>query len=347
MSNDQALSNVSRLDGLLENFPNGELDLLERPFILKEAVLSSEIEGIHTTVSEVMISEKKKTKEKDTTLEVRNYKAALEYGINKEITEELILEIHKILLNEVRGQDTTPGEYKRIQNYIGSKRTELKYAKFVPAAPKRTKMLIRNLVEYINSPQEFPNLFKIAIIHYQFEVIHPFRDGNGRTGRILIILLLLKYNILKKPVLYLSEFFNERRFEYQDRLYLVSSEGKIDDWIKFFLESVDIQSKRAFSFAKKLLDYKKNLSNYIMDNDELKPNDKLKIIKIIDMLFRNAYIKIKDVESELEITYPTAKKLVDELVNLKIIELEEMDKKRDKLYVSNKILEILDPKNIG
>lgn len=327
------------------NFPDGELDLLERPFILKEAVLSSEIEGIYTTVSEVMIREKK-TKEKDNTLEVINYKAALEYGLNKDITEELILEIHKILLNEVRGQELTPGEYKRFQNYIGTADIDLKYAKFVPAAPRNTKMLIRNLIEYINSPQEIPSLFKIALIHYQFEVIHPFRDDNGRTGRILIILLLLKYKLLKKPVLYLSEFFNERRPEYQDRLYSVSSEGKIDEGIKFFLESVMIQSERAFLFAKKLLNYKNQLSYDIMNNGELKPNDKLKISKIIEMLFRNPYIKINDVESELDISYPTAKKLVDELVNLKILELEEMNKKRDKIYVSNKILEILGPKHI-
>ena len=348
LDTEKAVSRISKLDGLLENFSDEELTLLEKPFILKEAVLSSEIEGIHTTISDFLINEKKPevSEKKYDILEVTNYKTALEYGINKEITEDLILEIHKILLDGVRGQDKTPGEYKRLQNYIGTKSTGLKYAKFVPASPRRTKMLIRNLIEYIKNKDEIPLIYKIALMHYQFETIHPFRDGNGRTGRILIILILMKYGLLKKPALYLSEFFSERRTEYQDRLYHVSSRGKIDEWIKFFLEAITIQSERATYFSKRLLNYRKELSKLVMENKNIKSNDKLKIIQIIELLFKNPYLDIKDVELALGITYPTAKRLVEGMVSLKMLELNEKSKKRDKLYVSNKILEILDPKHI-
>jgi len=178
-------------------------------------------------------------------------------------------------------------------------------------------------------------LFKIALVHYHFEVIHPFRDENGRLGRLLIILYLLKEGILKQPLLYMSEYFNKNRDTYVERLFSVSAKSEVEDWINFFLKALNTQSQRALNFAIKLDCYKKELHN------QLKLSTKsIKIFAVIDMLFKNPFITINDVKESLNITYKSAQNLISILEEEKIVE-EITGKERNKVYLAKEILKIL------
>jgi Fic family protein len=338
----ETATNLGRLDGLSERIPKKEIELILYPFLIREAKLSSEIEGTRSTLSDVYKSDKEKEEDREKALdneEIKNYLKALNFGLEKlekeNFTEEIIKELHRILLRGVRGQSKNPGEYKEYQNAIGKDGDNWDTAKFVPASPRRTKELMENLISSLNKEDENP-LDIISLTHYQFETIHPFQDGNGRVGRLLIILYLFKKRILKLPMMYVSEYFNAHRRNYINLLYGVSSENKILEWIKFFLQGLNEQSKKSLEFALKLDSYKKQIK------DEIKNNYRsMKLLSIVDMLFVNPYIKINDVVQELKITHAAATKLIITLVNIKV--LEELDnRKRDRIFLARKILRILE-----
>lgn len=335
--------NLGRLDGITNKFTKDEADLIIAPFILKEAQLSSEIEGTQSTLDDVYRGEVEKESNYEIALdneEIRNYEKAIKLGIKKikngqKLDEELIKELHFELLNGVRGKDKSPGKYKEYQNAIGKRNDTVETAKFVPASPETTPYLMKNLFKFLEKNEEINPLFKIALAHYHFEAIHPFRDGNGRLGRLLIILYLLKENILKQPLLYMSEYFNNNRDDYVDKLFLVSSESKTEDWLEFFLKALNTQSKRALDFVVKLDIYKKDLHN------QLKLTTKsIKIFAVIDLLFKNPFITINEVKDKLEITYKSAQNLISILEEENIVK-EITGKDRNKIYLAREILNIL------
>lgn len=335
-----ALLKLGALNGIGSKMSNPHLLIV--PYLRKEAVLSSKIEGTKTTLSEVFKSEKVKVKEKDNDdlEEVKNYIKALEYGLEKikiqEINQKLILELHNILMQGVRGRDKDPGQFRKVQNWIGNSYDILE-AKFVPPSPESVTYLMKNLEEYLGKDVEINDLIKIALVHYQFESIHPFRDGNGRLGRLLIILYLCKKEILSLPLLYLSAFFEKYREDYTNKLYNVSSKGEVQEWIEFFLRGVDTQTQDTLKKVKALEDYKLEL--YKLAQEKTTSNN---ILQAIDYLFVNPYTTLNDIKSYLNFkNLSSAKNIIDTLVGLNIIE-EITGKERNKLYLAIKIKEILE-----
>lgn len=334
--------NLGRLDGIAKRRSQKEVDLLLAPFLIREAKLSSEIEGTRSTLSDVYKSDKEKEEDREKALdneEIKNYLATLKFGLKeleeKDFTEQLIKELHKILLKGVRGQNKNPGQYKTYPNAIGKDGDNLDTAKFVPASPEKVEGLMKNLVAVLNDNEENP-LNAISLVHYQFETIHPFQDGNGRIGRLLIILYLFKKKILKLPMIYLSEYFNSHRTQYTNLLYEVSSNNKILEWLKFFLKGLSEQSQKSLEFSLKLDSYKEELK------EKAKANYRsMKILSVIDMLFTNPYIKIRDVANELKITHAAASRLINTLIEMEVLK-EISGKKRDKIFLARKILNILE-----
>lgn len=333
---------LGRLDGMTQKLTLAEVHLLRMPFILKEATLSSEIEGTRSTLTDVYKEEKQKETDTQKALdneEIRNYVKALEYGLknlNNGLSEEIIKEMHKILLQGVRGSDKNPGNYKEEQNAIGRRQDTLETAKFVPASPKETPFLMKNLMEFMNNNPSLNALYKIALMHYQFEAIHPFRDGNGRIGRLLITLNLSKEKILSQPLLYISEYFNRNRSTYTDLLYDVSSKNKIEEWMLFFLKALETQANSSLQLIRHLENYREELQVNMKEVSE-SPNMHL----LIDLIFKNPFITITDVSEKLELTLPWASSLVHKLEEKGVLK-EITGKKNRKIFVAQKILDILD-----
>lgn len=257
---------LASLDATLRHTPSRRL--FERTFTTKEAVLSSRIEGTVASLSEVLAFEAENIETDHRRIndirEVLNYRAALEYGVDHlkkddPITENFVKKLHGILLREARGRNRTPGEFRKIQVYIGSPGARIEDAVYMPPEPQNIVACFSNLEKYINDLSEKDPLVKIALTHYQFEAIHPFVDGNGRVGRLLIMLQLLKEDMLTHPFLYLSEYFEANRRDYYATLNDVSTAGAYTEWIRFFLTGLKEQAKRVEQSA---LDIIKLHENY-------------------------------------------------------------------------------------
>ncbi len=333
----EASASVGNLSGLGHRLKNPHLLII--PYLKKEAVLSSKIEGTRTSLSEVFLEEKETKKERGEDLEeVNNYIKALELGLKyikeKEISIEMIKEIHSILLKGVRGQDKEPGKFKTVQNFIGSSNN---VATFIPASPETVPDLMQNLADYINTSEKSAGLIKAGVLHYQFEAIHPFRDGNGRMGRLLIILFLCKKNVLSQPLLYLSAYFEKNRNKYGDLLYNASSKGDIENWLKFFLHGVKTQADEASEKAMQLDRYHENCREKLEENTR-----STKVLKVLDFLFKNPFIKITEIQKILRCYYPTAKNIMDILLRNEIVIEFSKDKKREKIFYAKRIGDILE-----
>ena len=333
------VSEVSANFGSLNNYVSKveNVDLLIAPYLRKEALSSSTIEGTKTSLDKVFLSEKDKKFETPDSKEVLNYLEALNLGLeiikSKKIDENLIKELHKILISGVRGELKDPGLFKKGINWIGG--LDPKEAEFVPAHPNSINFLMENLITYLNNDEDGENIFlKIAIIHYQFETIHPFRDGNGRIGRLLIILFLSKKNILSKPLIYISGFFERYKKEYMQKLQYVREKGELKEWINFFLKALKEQS---FNSIKKI----EKLNNYKLEIEEkLKNKKSIKALKTVNYLFQNIFPTTNDIAKYLKVGYPTAKFVVEEFIKLKVLK-QFGDEKRNKTFIAEKILEIL------
>ena len=252
-----ANAELARYDGLLQGIPNPEVML--SPLTTQEAVLSSKIEGTQATVDEVLEQEagliKEGEKYKDIQ-EISNYRSALfqasEHLRDYPIRLTLIREIHKILLNSVRGQNKTPGEFRKDQNWIGKAGCSMEEASFVPPEPVRMNDFLRDWEEYIGF-DDTDFLLQTAVIHAQFELIHPFKDGNGRIGRILIPLFLFYKKKLSQPMFYLSEYLEANRDEYYERLRNISEQQGWNNWIAFFLKAVTLQARENSNRVKEIM----------------------------------------------------------------------------------------------
>ena len=328
---------LSRLDGKMSPMSENDRDAMLIPIALLESVNSSAIEGTGTTMEDLYLSERIEEIDPhklNDNREVLNYRDALNHAIqigSEKISEELVLELHKILMKGVRGEHKSPGEYRTVQVLVGSKGDTVDTAKFVPLPPEQVPWKIVNLFEYMNDPDE-NILLCAALSHYQFETIHPFTDGNGRMGRLIIMLILNKRGILRYPVLYLSGYFNNYRDEYIDRLNRIRECDDFESWVDLFLDALIEQSKRSIELIDSLFEYRRQLHE-----SETEAN----ATRLIDSLFANPYVRKKDVADICDIHLSTAGKLVNSLVEKGIL-VETTGHKRNQMFVCKRIMGILD-----
>lgn len=329
---------LARLDGMLELVDDSTVEMLSRNLSLMESTSSSSIEGTRSTVDDVFRSEKEEEKNESIirdNQEIINYRKALIQGFDElpaggRFDIEIIKRLHRTLMAGVRGSDKSPGEFKVHQNAIGMASDTLETAKMVPASPESVDHLIDNWLEYVNS-DSLNTVEKMAMAHYQFEAIQPFRDGNGRVGRLLSLMILRRDGLLKYPILYISGYLNSRRSEYIDLMYRVSSRDSIDEWLTFFSEGLCIQARSAAKTVEALIRYRKRLTDAAED---------LKETKVVEMLFRNPYITSRNIVEELDISVPTANKILDRFQSEGILR-EVTGKRRNRLYCAEGIMDIL------
>ena len=329
---------LARLDGMTSQMSAEESEILLTAFALMESTSSSSIEGTRSTLDDLYrserIMEKDVARARDNS-EVMSYRNALSEGFKalrngEKISIDLIKRLHKTLMSNDRGSTLSPGEFKTVQNAIGTIGDTLETAKMVPACPESVDRLMDNWIAYVNS-KDVETMEKVAISHSQFESIHPFRDGNGRMGRLLIILTIYSDGLLRSPVLYPSDYFNKHRDEYIDGLFGVASKDLYGEWLGFFAEALRTQAISSMRTIDRLRRYRITLTE---------SENNLNIIRCVDMLFRNPYIRSIDLKEALKISSPTANSVLGELVGRGVIR-EVSGRQRNKVFVADGILEIL------
>ncbi|MFH1111251.1 MAG: Fic family protein [Planctomycetota bacterium] len=337
-----ALSDADRLIGRLAGegarLPNPYL--LMRPFVRREAVLSSRIEGTQATLGEFLAAEAGAAVDRspDDLREVGNYVAALEHGLRRlpelPLSLRLVKELHAVLMEGVRGDHATPGEFRRSQNWIGPPGCTLANAIYVPPPPGEL-MSCMGEWELALRDATNPPLLQAALIHYQFEAIHPFLDGNGRVGRLLITLLLVERNILPTPLLYLSAFFEATRRDYYDRLLAVSRNGEWEAWLEYFLNGVARQSEDAVSRAERINRLLEEWRSRVAGASSKTP------ALVLDMLAANPFVTAKRAAEYLGVAFTTAQRAIKKLMDASIVE-EVGNAQRDRVYCAKAILDILE-----
>lgn len=333
---------LGRLDGITQILPNPELFVAM--YVRKEAVLSSQIEGTQASFVDVLSAEYNQIDDqrRDDVGEVVNYIAAMNWGLAElqhfPLSLRLIREIHKKLLQNTRGSHRNPGEFRRSQNWIGPAGCTINTATFVPPTVPDMKKALGELELYIHQADDMPALVKIALIHAQFETIHPFLDGNGRMGRLMITFWLCQQDILSKPLLYLSYFFKQHRTEYYDRLMDVRIKGEWESWIKFFLRGVAEVADEATTSTKTIIKMREYFSEKLYEQD----GNNSHYQKLLANLFENPFVKRCDVELLLGVSNPTAGSIIDVFCDLGILSDDTPDKSRNKLYRFKNYLEILE-----
>lgn len=329
---------LGRLDGMATTLP--DIDLFVSMYVQKEAVISSQIEGTQASLIDVLQKDRKNEKIKDTE-EIVNYIKATNYAFKKleelPLCMRLIKDTHSILLSGVRGDEKSPGEFRKSQNWIGYAGCTLNTASFIPPAPGEMEKSLNDLEKYIHEDNFIPNLIKIALIHYQFETIHPFLDGNGRMGRLLIILFLKERRLIEYPVLYLSYFFKKNRNMYYELLNNVRIKGEFEEWIKFFIEGICEISEDAISSIQKIIELKKADIEKIRN---IPKGNISNLLLVYDYLLKHPFLETEDIRRLSDLSKPTVNKLLETLTELEILELVE-EKKRYKQYVYRKYVDIL------
>ena len=336
----QLLSLADRQLGRLDMYSEYvNIDLFTQMHIAKEATQSSKIEGTQTNIEEVFLKKEDVSIEKrDDWEEVQNYIQAMNHGVNLlqnlPFSSRLIKQTHNILLQGVRGNGKLPGEYRSSQNWIGG--ATINDAVFIPPIHNTVNQLISDIEKFANDLENpMPDLLKIALIHYQFETIHPFLDGNGRVGRLLITLYLVNKGILKKPILYVSDFFEKHRNLYYDNLMRVRTHNDINQWFKFFLTGIIETSKKGVETFNSILHLSKSTEEKITKLGARSADAH----KIIDYLYSNPVIDAQKVGSIINKKPQSAYQLINKLENLKILR-EITGSQRNRLYVFDDYLEI-------
>jgi len=311
---DQALG---ALNTIADVIPDPELFV--SMYIQKEALLSSQIEGTQSTLIDVLSIDEDQEPTVDVG-EVINYVKSLNYGLHRLQNDDfpmslrLLREIHAILMQQVRGgvQNLTPGEFRTTQNWIGG--ANLASARFVPPPPETMVDAMNELEGYLHEGNDLPVLIQCALIHYQFETIHPFNDGNGRLGRLLITLFLAWKGVLNEPMLYLSAYLKTHQQEYYDRLTQVRVDGNYEAWLSFFLEGIISVSNQAVQTTRRLQQLERDDIDRLLSS-----NAGAKSIQLLRLLMRQPVIRVKDVEKELSINYSIANRLIAEFEKIGII----------------------------
>lgn len=323
---------LGRLDGVADSLPKDIVDFFILMYVRKEATLSSQIEGTQATFVDVLkaearIEDLEAHKDVD---EVLNYISAMNYGLERlktlPLSLRIIKEIHKILLHGVRGEWKTPGEFRISQNWIGG--TNLQTAKFIPPTHTEVMSLMANLEQYMHEEPLTPILIKTALIHAQFETIHPFLDGNGRIGRLLITFYLCQQGVLRKQLLYLSDFFKENRQDYYDKLNNFRKKDDIEGWLKYFMEGIIVTSEKSVDTARKIREIR---DDHLTKVAGLGKSSERGII-LLNTLYRTPVVRVKDVEKIVKISNPNALLLVDKFVKLGILH-ELTGQKRNRVFI--------------
>lgn len=300
--------------------------------VAKEATTSSKIEGTQTSIEEAFLKEEDINPEKrDDWEEVQNYIEAMNHALNKlkelPLSNRLLKDTHKILLQGVRGHHKMPGEFRSSQNWIGG--ATIRDAVFVPPAHIEVQNLMSDLERFLHNDEiHVPELIRIAIAHYQFETIHPFLDGNGRLGRLLITLYLVSAGILEKPTLYLSAFFEQNRDLYYDNLTRVRVNHDLKQWLKFFLVGVTETAQRSIETFRGIIRLKDDVEGQVVKLGTAKYP---KAIKLVKHLYKNPIITYSDVQDTLEVSPPTANTFIKDFITLGILK-EFTGFKRNRIY---------------
>jgi len=330
---------LGRLDGTAETLP--DVDFFILMYIRKEATLSSQVEGTQATFADVLRAEAKveSLETRKDVDEILNYIKAMNHGLERleslPLSLRLIKEIHRILLQGVRGEWKEPGEFRRSQNWIGG--ASIKQASFVPCPPQELINALGDLEKFFYNNSKIPVLIKTGLIHAQFENIHPFLDGNGRIGRLLITFYLCQQKVLDRPLLYLSDFFKKYRQEYYDRLNAIHDKDDIENWLKFFLEGVDVTARQAVETSKKIIKLKEEDTKKIETLGRSTP----KAAEVFNFLFHTPMLKIKDIEKITGLKNPNALFLTNKMVALGILK-EITGKKRNKVFVYQKYISLFE-----
>lgn len=328
---------LGRLDMYSEHIPN--IDLFINMHVFKEATQSSKIEGTQTNIEEALLDEEDIPIEKrDDWKEVRNYteamNKAIEYLEQLPFSSRLIKETHRILLQGARGEHKQPGEFRTSQNWIGG--STINTATFVPPVSPSVGELMGDLENFAhNSELHFPELLRIALIHYQFETIHPFLDGNGRVGRLMITLFLVERNILKRPVLYLSDYMEKHRADYYNNLMLVRTQNNISQWFKFFLTGIIETAKNGVETFSQILQLQKEVAEQLKGLGARSVNAQ----KVVEALYKNPITHADHVQKITGLTKPSVYTLIGELEKLGILQ-EITGAKRGRVYIFNTYLNL-------
>ena len=314
-------------------------DLFISMYVRKEALISSQIEGTQCTLDDILDPEVEVNANLDVS-DVINYVKATQYALKRlerlPLCCRLIREIHEVLMENVRGQDKTPGEFRHSQNWIGPANCSLKDARYIPPNVEDMQNAMSDLEKFINENVDYDPLIRVALIHYQFETIHPFLDGNGRIGRLLILLYLMEKGLLAKPVIYISYFLKKNQVEYYDRISEVRRSGNFEQWIRFFLEAV---SKAASDSLEAI----RQLSALHDTNIEKLPKtarSKDNLRAVFDYIEQYPIIDIKRTAKELDISYNTVATAVKKLVELGILQ-ETTNATRNRVFAYEAYLWIL------
>lgn len=335
---ENALKRLEILDLASQMVPNIEWFIYG--FVRKEAVVSSQIEGTQATLVD-LISHEDETEQTPDVKEVCNYLNALYLAINEigskkgvPLSLRLIKNMHKVLMEGVRGESKHPGEFRTSQNWIGGTRPG--NARFIPPPPKEMNACLDKLEKYLYIEDGIDPLIRAGLVHVQFETIHPFLDGNGRLGRLLITLLLQHWNLLNSPLLYLSLYFKRHRDEYYNRLNAVRVDGDWEGWVEFYLEGVAMVAEGATDAAKKLFQiYERDRGKIISFSKSTMP-----VVRLMELLPNHPVVEISKVTSLLDVSKPTAIKAVSQLMELGILE-ETTSRKRDRKFMYKDYVDVL------
>jgi len=335
---DKASLAVGTLAGVGETLQNPHL--LITPFLRREAVLSSRIEGTQASISDVFIFEAGGERaDAPDTREVVNYVHALNLGLERlnelPICVRLTNEVHARLMHGVRGENKTPGQLREHQNWIGTRGTNIEDARFIPPPPELVSDLMADWERFVNEDLEMPALIQCALMHYQFEAIHPYLDGNGRIGRLLITLFLCAREVLPTPLLYLSAYFDKRRDDYINHLFRVSATGEWEPWITFFLRGVEQQARDALIRSRRVRELHQRYVQLLQSKRE-----SANALRLLDILFANPYVTAPRASELLGVTHAGAQGILNRLVRAGV--LEHISGRWPRLYVARELLRVIE-----
>ncbi len=326
----KANSQLAILENMASHIPN--INLFTSMYVRKEALMSSQIEGTQATLEDVFDPQIDANSNRDVA-DVVNYIKATEYAIKRletlPLCNRLIKETHAVLMEGVRGQEKSPGEFRRTQNWIGGQGSTLKNARYIPPSPEDMTEAMSDLEKYINSEDSLDILVRAALIHYQFETIHPFLDGNGRVGRLLITLFLMQKNVLSTPALYISYYLKKYRVEYYDRMTEVRRKGDYEQWVKFFLEAVLESAEDAVETIDELVALHEKNASIIASMGRASKN----VMSVFEYVEKSPIIEIKKTSEELGLSFNTISSAVKRLMDVGIlVQTENTSRNRTFLY---------------
>lgn len=330
---------VGRLSGVGQGLTNPHL--LIHPFLRREAVLSSRIEGTQASLQDLFLFEEAASVESTVpdVREVANYVRALEYGLSwlrdRQVTLGLIRELHQLLMENVRGGDKTPGEFRTVQNFVG-RTARIEDARFVPPPPLEVAPAMQELERFLRARNGMPSLVRLALVHYQFEAVHPFVDGNGRIGRLLVTLLLCAEGLLPLPLLYLSAYFERHREAYYRHLLHISTRGQWAAWLAFFLQGVKEQSADAIKRSERLTALR---GEYHQAVQQMRVS--ALAVRLVDELFATPAITTGRAAKLLGVTFHTAQRLIDRLIERNVL-ANASERKRNRVFIASDIIRLLE-----